>query len=870
MAISNYLKRCEYRLGGLKPFVYLIHKNALTVKIKANGVDVHFNHIKEIINDSGETETITPTIYKVEGALCTYSQDENYESKYRFNSNLTLVINELYQEPFFYGLKTLRTNQYYIIIEDKKGIQYLVNPELYTTLNYEYNFTDTNDAQNAVTINWYNLSNFPLLIFSEKVNTDNYLLREQCNYNLGRAFELLMYSHKDLKTNDDTVKITNMYIDDYTKLKKIKYLDETFTLTETYDGNMFRVNLSYSIPLEDNQFNWHYNLLEFKDNRYGAILRTTNDNYVVVGIENGLFPEYKIQTSEDDNTPNMINITFTQLSQYPILYTDEITQYRWIPTDQLCFGFDKYQMLTQQYSDDWGETWETTSPELKKKGEVIEYNSDDCKLSQWVDDGTYCHMEGYNYIKWFTTTEFVCENGNKYKKLRKGISQIPNGGYKLLDEYIKGDLIEENSEECSKIAIRWIDATDGYICFPVNEDLTEWREVPDVTTCVDYGSYKVKREYITNNGSIFYESGEEMVGDLIQLNDYNCGWKTLNVRNNITPKCTSEITDSTVESQNVKLFNVILSNENDSGTLTLQGKGTYQINIHPSLIYDDYKSDFYFMFSQLDTPLKFTGTTSTSTSTTSNYNQCVYYYDYEYGTWSYTINDDEEHTIQYGYLVKNNRNVTVRFVLYDTSPLKVNTKYEKKEIIDVMLLNGELSRVSAGKTLYLPIEYNSCDCGYVGYDWKCGDENGLETICGSAIGYDSTSMYEVWREYEKCEGIETGNVDYRNPKKSCECGYREYEWEWDEKWEDAYICGSDIGLDSTSEYEVWKEYEYCPTIDGYKQYTGKVDYRNPKKTYKCGYITYQWREEENNVCGNALPENTTEVNEAPELNKDFG
>ena len=47
MAISNYLQKCEYKLGGLKPHIYLIHKDALTVKIKANGVKVSFNHIKK-------------------------------------------------------------------------------------------------------------------------------------------------------------------------------------------------------------------------------------------------------------------------------------------------------------------------------------------------------------------------------------------------------------------------------------------------------------------------------------------------------------------------------------------------------------------------------------------------------------------------------------------------------------------------------------------------------------------------------------------------------------------------------------------------------------------------------------------------------
>ena len=82
-----------------------------------------------------------------------------------------------------------------------------------------------------------------------------------------------------------------------------------------------------------------------------------------------------------------------------------------------------------------------------------------------------------------------------------------------------------------------------------------------------------------------------------------------------------------------------------------------------------------------------------------------------------------------------------------------------------------------------------------------------------------------------------------------------YIWDGEET-----ICGSVLGgsYDSTSEYEVWRN--VC---------NDNVEYRNPKKSYKCGYVTYQWREDENNVCGNALPEKTTEVNKAPELNTDF-
>ena len=524
MAISNYLKTCDYRLGGLKPFIYLIHKNALKLNIKAKGIEVRFNKTKE-----GD-------VYKVEGASVIYNQTETNYKKYQFNSTLDVTINELYREPFFYGMKTLRTNQYYIIIEDKKGIQYLVNPELYTSLNYEYSFSDGDDTQNAVTLTYTNLSNFPLLIFTEKVEADKILLAENRQYNIGQAFKLLMSIHNDFKCKDDTVKITEIYIDDINKLKEIDYLKETFTLTEQYDGKQFTVNLSFSIPLDDNQFSWAYNLLEHTNNKYSAILRTSNDNYVIVGLEKGLIPSYTINTSEDDATPNTINIVFTQISQYPLLYTEELTQYRWVDDVEQCFGYEKYQMLAQQYSKDWGNTWVYTEPMLKKKGSIIANNTEECKEYQWVEDGSFCDHIRTEYIKWIDTNDYVCEGGNKYRKKQKHTSE-DNVTFTPTDEYAQGEMIEEGSQECSYIAVRWVE--DGYECYEVNETLTRWSDISDEEFCENKNLVKKQYEEVTINGNTYYLSGEERNYAVIE-DCCDCGYRKTEWREN-TSICASDL-----------------------------------------------------------------------------------------------------------------------------------------------------------------------------------------------------------------------------------------------------------------------------------------------------------------------------------------
>lgn len=513
MAISSYLRECGYSLGGLLPKIYLIHKNALKLSYKAKGIEVSVNN-----NKDGD-------IYLIEGSQCIYREEEMDNGKYRFNSTLEFHINELYQEPFLYGLKTLRTNQYYIVIEDKKGVQYLINPELYTKMTYEYSFSDENGNMCVITYN--NLSNHPLLIFENKITETKSLLGKQYQYNYGRVWDLMMFDYKDLKFKDDGVKVSEMYVEG--ERYHIDYMKESFTYVETYDGKDFITSLSFSIPLDEN-YGWAYRLIEYEDNRYAAIIRTTNDNYIIIGKERGLIPTYNIETSEEDSVPNIVNIVFEQRSQYPMLWTDELERYRWTEDEPLCFGYDKYQMFVKEKSTDWGDTWVVVEPIEKKKGNIIETNSEDCKEYQWVDDGTYCKLNDIDYEKWENTDSFICENGNKYVKRQKyvsedGISFIPT------DEYGIGDLIEENSNECSYIAVRWVDSIDTIYCDKVRVEGGEY--------CQGFDLWKSGKTEVSGDGINWYNVGES--NQMIEENSCNCGWTGLTWIFNNEYICGSEV-----------------------------------------------------------------------------------------------------------------------------------------------------------------------------------------------------------------------------------------------------------------------------------------------------------------------------------------
>lgn len=527
MAVNHILRLCDYSLGGLKPFIYLIDKSALKLNIKAKGIEVFFQKRKD-----GDVK-------KVEASLCVYNQEETYANKFRFNSTLQVTVNEQYEEPFLYGLKELRKGQYYIIVEDMKGTQYLFNPELYTKFEYEYRFVNSGDNYNSVVIKFTNLSNFPLLIFAERVESNVLLFGNKCDYNIGEAAKLNMCLYNDLKVNDDGVLVNELYIDNLDKLKNVEFMKDSFTLKEIYDGKWFRSEMEFSLPLSNHQFEWAYDLIEFKNNKYKALVKTTNNNVIIVGNEKGLFPSYEIKTSEEVETPNMITFKFTHMSQYPIVYSLDMKQFRWIEDEPLCFGFDKYQMLKQQFSTDGGDTWQDTDPIVKKKGDIIERNSNDCKLTRWVDDDTYCYILGNDYIKWMKVNEsYVCENGNKYEKLQKYIS-TDDVTFTAVEEYARGELIESKSNDCRYVAIRWVE-DDKYACYEVDETQTRWVDSVE-PICVDVNLFEGEIEEVTSNGVTFYPSGEYRTGIIVEENSCECGWTgTSFVFNNIYI-CGSEI-----------------------------------------------------------------------------------------------------------------------------------------------------------------------------------------------------------------------------------------------------------------------------------------------------------------------------------------
>lgn len=124
-----------------------------------------------------------------------------------------------------------------------------------------------------------------------------------------------------------------------------------------------------------------------------------------------------------------------------------------------------------------------------------------------------------------------------------------------------------------------------------------------------------------------------------------------------------------------------------------------------------------------------------------------------------------------------------------------------------------------------------------------------------SVSFDNGQTWEelVWMKPDGTEFKEY--VDRVVEENSCFCGYRLTEY----RKSDETICGSEIGKSDTNIYEVWYEWSYCPTDVSYDEKTGNIEYRNPQPSYDCGYIKYEWRLLQDSVCGSEAPQNAIEL-----------
>lgn len=300
MAVSEYKKRQIYQVGQLKPYV-------LILPVETTFIDYSI--------DNGECRVKAircADVYRIEGLGATYSSTETLEGRFKFSNTLTVNVPELNGNTHFSELAQILKGNYYTIFETKNGDFFMESVDYPVEITYSYSFTNNSVSANVCALSFNSYSNIPTMsIAKEKVPAvTQTIIENDCKYNVGRVKRLRMCNYKNVLVSQNR----NGFFDKISINGKQSFVDidfdmSSFSFTETYDENVFNQTITFTIPLSEYQYYWHYNLIEFTNNRYVCLIDTMCGNTIISGFDFGLTPTYTIASAEANTGMDAITIT---------------------------------------------------------------------------------------------------------------------------------------------------------------------------------------------------------------------------------------------------------------------------------------------------------------------------------------------------------------------------------------------------------------------------------------------------------------------------------------------------------------------------------------------------------------------------------
>lgn len=280
MSISNYTQEKKYYLKGLDNYIYLYpFKTPISEHITDDGIS---NAISLSLNNIG---------YSLYCENITYNETTSIDNRFSFEHSLNITLLETVETTNYSILKEIINNEWMVLFNNKDGDTFILNAEYPIDVTYEYTVTD-NDTPNALSITLKSLSNMPVLSYQGILNF-NILRNKPCGYNNSKIKTLNI-----IETSNATITINNNTFTIYENgesIKTIEFNKNSLVFTDSFDGSLYTQQLSFEIPFDDHLWYFHYNLLEYTDNRYYASIHTTNNNNILCGVNLGLFPTYEIQ-----------------------------------------------------------------------------------------------------------------------------------------------------------------------------------------------------------------------------------------------------------------------------------------------------------------------------------------------------------------------------------------------------------------------------------------------------------------------------------------------------------------------------------------------------------------------------------------------
>lgn len=312
MSVTNYTPEsslCKYRYDRLRNVIYLVSKSHVK--------NIHIDNGAAYIDDLSEYPTL------LRGFGIQFSEESSLDERYAFSKTLTMSMRG-------YATPDAFNDKYYIIIQSEDGTFWMINPDFPVKVTYSFNLSST---QNQTDFTFSINSNFPTL---ELVTDMDISTEYQCLPLTVPGIESLKLLEAGYAGIDTENKIVYTYGKSF---KDIEYLKYTCSLNESFDGEKITTTISFNIGFDAYKSSWHYNLLEFTENLYAAIvIPKDGDNTYFAGFNFGLQPNFVVKTEE--GTSDIITINLVEMSNHGATaandyHEEEDTDTTWIYVDRV-------------------------------------------------------------------------------------------------------------------------------------------------------------------------------------------------------------------------------------------------------------------------------------------------------------------------------------------------------------------------------------------------------------------------------------------------------------------------------------------------------------------------------------------------------
>lgn len=298
--VSEYKKSCGYAVGTLKDFIYLIPYSADRF---AYSIDNGMCSEVAMNNTAG--------VIRIEGFQTSLKNTETLDGRFKYESEVGIYIHETLGKNLYDRLRYLIQNRWFVVVEDMRGVQYIQSVEFYSEFEYNISLTDQNNAQNRIQLRFKGSSNFPSMIMGHNISKEQTtaLVEKDCRFIQGGVRDFKMCENGYVIIKESNHEVSSIKTTGGRSFKNIDFMPKSFTYTQNYANGQYEDTVTFSIPLSDYKYYWHYNIIEFKDNRYVATFRTSNDNMYIIGYSDGASASYVIESSNAVNALNKITIT---------------------------------------------------------------------------------------------------------------------------------------------------------------------------------------------------------------------------------------------------------------------------------------------------------------------------------------------------------------------------------------------------------------------------------------------------------------------------------------------------------------------------------------------------------------------------------